>query len=302
MLTNFFTAILVIFNPLIFLMADNIEPLIESPILLERSMASALLLANPNFLPIRNWEVEEPDIKAKSAIVFDAEKNKVLYEKEIDRILPIASLTKIMTALIVLENIGLDEITTISKEAVSAYGETGNLVVKEKISIINLLHVLLMESSNDAAVALSEAVEQKTGKSFVGLMNEKVDKMGLTSTRFSDPSGFNSTNISTTNEIVKIVKHSFDQSIIWQILKTSEIDLSSDDGEIKHHWINTDELLNRLPNVIGGKTGYTTEAEGCLILAVEISSKKIVSVVLGAQERFLETEELIKWVERAYQW
>jgi len=302
MLIKFFTAILVIFNPFAFLMTNNIEPLIESPILLERSMASALLLANPNFLPIRNWEVEEPDIKAKSAIVFDAEKNKVLYEKEIDRILPIASLTKIMTALIVLENIELDEITTISKEAVGAYGEIGNLVVKEKISIINLLHVLLMESSNDAAVALDEAVEQKTGKSFVSLMNEKVDKMGLTSTRFSDPSGFNSTNISTANEIVKIVKHSFDQSIIWQILKTPEIDLFSDDGEIKHHWVNTDELLNRLPDVIGGKTGYTTEAEGCLILVVEISSKKIISVILGAKERFLETEELIKWVERAYQW
>ena len=302
MLIKFFTAILVIFNPFAFLMTNNIEPLIESPILLERSMASALLLANPNFLPIRNWEVEEPDIKAKSAIVFDAEKNKVLYEKEIDRILPIASLTKIMTALIVLENIELDEITTISKEAVGAYGEIGNLVVKEKISIVNLLHVLLMESSNDAAVALDEAVEQKTGKSFVSLMNEKVDKMGLTSTRFSDPSGFNSTNISTVNEIVEIVKHSFDQSIIWQILKTPEINLSSYNGEIKHHWVNTDELLNRLPNVIGGKTGYTTEAEGCLILVVEISSKKIISVILGAKERFLETEELIKWVERAYQW
>ena len=302
MLIKFFTAILVIFNPFAFLMTNNIEPLIESPILLERSMASALLLANPNFLPIRNWEVEEPDIKAKSAIVFDAEKNKVLYEKEIDRILPIASLTKIMTALIVLENIELDEITTISKEAVGAYGEIGNLVVKEKISIVNLLHVLLMESSNDAAIALAEAVEEKTNKSFVSLMNEKVDKMGLTSTRFSDPSGFNSTNISTVNEIVEIVKHSFDQSIIWQILKTPEIDLFSDDGEIKHHWVNTDELLNRLPDVIGGKTGYTTEAEGCLILVVEISSKKIISVILGAQERFLETEELINWVERAYQW
>jgi len=302
MLTKVFTAILVIFNPFAFLVTDNIEPLIESPILLEKSMASALLLANPNFLPIRNWEIEEPEIEAKSAIVFDIEKNKILYEKEIDRILPIASLTKIMTALIVLENIELDETIIISEKAVKAYGDAGDLIVKEKISIINLLHALLMESSNDAATALSEAVEQKTGRLFVSLMNEKVDKMGLTSTRFSDSSGFNSTNISTVNEIVKIVKHSFDQSIIWQILKTPEIDLYSDDGETKHHWVNTDELLNRLPDVIGGKTGYTTEAEGCLILVVEISSKKIISVILGAQERFLETEELINWVERAYQW
>ncbi len=128
------------------------------------------------------------------------EKNRVLYEKEVDRILPIASLTKLMTALIVLENIELDEITIISEEAVKAYGETGELVVKEKISIRNLLHALLMESSNDAAVALSEAVEQKTDRLFTSLMNEKVDQMKLTSTRFSDSSGFNSTNISTVRE------------------------------------------------------------------------------------------------------
>jgi len=153
--------------------------------------------------------------------------------KKIDRILPIASLTKIMTALIVLENIGLDEITIISEKAVKAYGERGGLIVKEKISIRNLLHTLLMESSNDAAIALAEAVEEKTGRLFISLMNEKVDQMGLVSTRFSDPSGFNSTNISTVREIIEIVKHSFNQEIIWQILKTTEIDLYSDDDKIK---------------------------------------------------------------------
>jgi len=302
MFTKIFTVILVVFNPLAFLVADNIETIVENPIIWENFVASALLSTNPNFLPIRDWEIEEPEIEAKSAIVFNMEKNRVLYEKEVDRILPIASLTKLMTALIVLENIELDEITIISEEAVKAYGETGELVVKEKISIRNLLHALLMESSNDAAVALSEAVEQKTDRLFTSLMNEKVDQMKLTSTRFSDSSGFNSTNISTVREIIEIVKHSFNQEIIWQILKTTEIDLYSDDDKIKHHWVNTDELLNQLPNVIGGKTGYTTEAQGCLILVVEISSEKIISVILGAQERFLETEKLIKWAERAYQW
>jgi len=302
MFTKIFTVILVVFNPLAFLVADNIETIVENPIIWENFAASALLSTNPNFLPIRDWEIEEPEIEAKSAIVFNMEKNRVLYEKEVDRILPIASLTKLMTALIVLENIELDEITIISEEAVKAYGETGELVVKEKISIRNLLHALLMESSNDAAVALSEAVEQKTDRLFTSLMNEKVDQMKLTSTRFSDSSGFNSTNISTVREIIEIVKHSFNQEIIWQILKTTEIDLYSDDDKIKHHWVNTDELLNQLPNVIGGKTGYTTEAQGCLILVVEISSEKIISVILGAQERFLETEKLIKWAERAYQW
>ena len=302
MFTKVFTIILVIFNPLVFLVADNIEPLVEDSIIWENSVASALLSTNPNFLPIRNWEIVEPEIEAKSAIVFNTEKDKILYEKEIDRILPIASLTKIMTALIVLENIGLDEITIISEKAVKAYGERGGLIVKEKISIRNLLHTLLMESSNDAAIALAEAVEEKTGRLFISLMNEKVDQMGLVSTRFSDPSGFNSTNISTVREIVEIVKYSFNQSIIWQILKTPEINLFSDGGETEHHWVNTDELLNQLPNVIGGKTGYTEKAGGCLALILKGPSENsyFINIILGSNDRFGEMEKIINWDKQIF--
>ena len=298
MLTKALATILVLFNPFAFLVADSIEPLIEKPISVIRwgeSLASAVLLTNPNFLPIRDWGVDEPEIEAKSSIVFNLEKNKILYQKEPDRILPIASLTKIMTALIVLENLELDEIITISEKAINTNGEMGNLVAKEEISVKNLLYALLMESSNDASVALAETVEQKINQNFVSLMNKKVDELELKSTRFSDSSGLNSTNISTVKELIELVKYSFNQPIIWEIMNTPEINLAG------HHWINTDELLNRLPNVIGGKTGYTLEAQGCLILVVEqSSSEKLISVVLGAQQRFLETEKLIEWVEKAY--
>ncbi len=301
MLVKVLTTILVLFNPLGFLVVDTVEPLTqESVVLIEewgKSLASSILSTNPNFLPIRDWEIGDPEIDAKAAIIYNLEKNKVLYQQESDRILPIASLTKIMTALIVLENLELEKTVIVSEKAIAVYGEMGNLMVEEEISVENLLYALLMESSNDAAVALAEAIEIKTNQNFVSLMNKKVDQLELTSTRFSDPSGLNPNNISTVEELVKLVKYSFNQPIIWQIMKTPEIDLGG------HHWINTDELLNRLPNVIGGKTGYTLEAQGCLILVVEQpSSEKLISVILGAQQRFLETEKLIKWVERAYQW
>ncbi|MFH1460803.1 MAG: hypothetical protein ABIF84_00035, partial [Patescibacteria group bacterium] len=201
------------------------------------------------------------------------------------------------------ENIDLEEIVVVSRKAVAAYGEQGKLRVDEKISVKNLLHALLMESSNDAAVALAEAVEQKTNKNFVELMNQKARQLGLIKTIFIDSSGYEPANVSTVREIAILVDDSFKEPIIWQILKTPTIDLFSADGKINHYWVNTDQLLNRLPNIIGGKTGYTEEAQGCLVIAFKRpEGGRLVSVVLGAQEKFLETEKLINWVEQAYRW
>jgi D-alanyl-D-alanine carboxypeptidase (penicillin-binding protein 5/6) len=267
------------------------------------SLVSSLWFNNPNFLPIRDWGIDEPEVEAKAALIFNNTKDKILYQKNINRVLPIASLTKLMTAIIVLENVALDEITTVSEEAIAGYGEMGDLVVNEKISVRNLLYALLMESSNDAAIALAQFVQEKTAKDFVELMSQKAEELKLENTRFTGPTGYEPSNVSTVNEIRQLVNYSFKYPFIWDILKTPTITLSSVDGKINHYWVNTDALLNRLPNIVGGKTGYTEEAEGCLVLAVEQPSDEIlITVVLGAKERFLQTEKLINWVQRAYQW
>ncbi len=310
MLTKVLTIILVLFNPFNFYMVNTIS-LVEEPINVvgekleqwNESLISSILSTNPNFLPIRDWGIEEIETDSKSAIVYNSHLGKILYQKEPDQILPIASLTKIVTAIVVLENLDLKDEVVISEKAVAAYGDNGNLIIDEKISVKSLLYALLMESSNDAAIALAETVEQKTGQLFVHLMNQKVGDLDLNSTRFSDPSGYNSTNISTAREILKLIEYSFNQPIIWQIMKTTDINLSSVDEKIQHHWVNTDELLNRLPNIVGGKTGYTQEAQGCLVIVIEQPENgRLISVILGAQERFLETEKLINWVQEAYKW
>ena len=284
---------------------------------LGKSFTSSLLSTNPNFIPIRDWNVIDLEIEAKSASIFKINsidstlakdfklKENILYEKNIDLILPIASITKLMTALIVLEKIdNLEESMIISENAIKAYGNQGELTINEKISVINTLYILLMESSNDAAVALSELVGNRYNVNFIDLMNMKAEELNLENTFFSDPSGYDAKNVSTIKDIVKLIKYSFSQPIIWQILKTPEIDLTSYDGKIRHHWVNTDKLLNRLPNIIGGKTGYTSEAQGCLVLVIkqDLNNEYLITVVLGAQERFLQTEKLIKWVNKAYQW
>ena len=183
MLIKFVTTIFILFNPFGFLFSQfgvdseqKASPLpaelpISTPLAADfnfspnSSLANAISSiiistareTNPNFLPIRNWSVNQPEIEAKAALIFEPEKNKILYQKNIEQVLPIASLTKLMTGLIILEEINLDQIVTVSKEAVGAYGDMGGLVINEKISVKNLLYALLMESSNDAAIALAEA-------------------------------------------------------------------------------------------------------------------------------------------------
>lgn len=327
MLIKSLITVLLFLNPFSFLLGQPIPLMSEDNVFTEekaqlnkwdQSLFSALWFANPNFLPIRDWNIIDPEIEAKAASIFmlnstnpfiverveffEGNKRNVLYQKNINQVLPIASLTKLMTALIVLENIDLEEIVVVSEEAIATYGDIGGLMVKEEISVKNLLHALLMESSNDAATALAEAVQQKTGKNFVDLMNQKAEKLRLKNTNFIDSSGYDSGNVSTIEDIAQLVEYSFSQSIIWEIMRTPAIDLSSSDGKINHHWVNTDELLNRLPNIIGGKTGYTEEAQGCLVLVIENNNKYLITIVLGAQERFLQTERLINWVQKAYRW
>jgi len=330
---KFLTTIFILFNPFGFLFGQlptptstsltsdfNFNPNLANAI--SSIIISAARETNPNFLPIRNWNVTQPEIEAKAALIFEPGKNRILYQKNIEQVLPIASLTKLMTGLVILEEINLDQIVTVSKEAVGAYGDMGGLVINENISVKNLLYALLMESSNDAAIALAEAfkdcpldtVLDSKEQSLVYLMNKKAEELGLENTHFVEPTGYSPDNLSTTLDLAKLVKYSLNQPVIWQIFKTISIDLPSADGTINHHFTNTNQLLNSLPMIIGGKTGYTNEAQGCMILVIEQdlnkirnyigqpSSEYLIIIVLGTQERFSETEKLINWVKEAYIW
>ncbi len=351
MLAKFLTTVFILLNPFGFLFsqsADQLElpnqlgteenqPIIQSlpeaasfninlPISSADALSSFIISAaqgtNPDFLPIRDWNIEEPEIEAEAAIIVESTKDKILYQKNINQVRPIASLTKLMTALIILENLDLEEIVAISQKAIAAYGDSGNLTVNEKISVRNLLYPLLMESSNDAAIALAEALEnsQKSDLggdkdlTFLELMNKKAEELGLTKTHFVEPSGYQAGNLSTALDLAELVKYTLNRPFLWQILGTAAIDLPPTDNSPGHHLINTNQLLSRWPNIIGGKTGYTEEAQGCLVLFIEQpldkminylnqdSSAQLIIIVLGAKDRFLETEKLINWVEQAYVW
>ena len=255
-------------------------------------------------LPSRIKGVADFKIEAKAALILDVGTDAVLYSKNSDQKMPIASLTKIMTALVVLENVDLNSVVTISKNAFDTDGRKDNLVVNEKIKAENLLKIMLIRSNNTAAVSLAEHSSGSV-EEFVKLMNQKAELLGLKNTKFSNPTGFDAEgNYSTAYDVAQLFDYVSDELLIWEILRTQKLSIDSLDGKIKHNLKNTNLLLGRLENITGGKTGLTDEAGQCLVLIIgdPIDNHQIVSIVLNAEDRFLETEKLGRWVFGSYRW
>lgn len=250
--------------------------------------------------PYRNWNVPELDLQAESGLALESSlngKDKILFNKNIYMKLPIASLTKLMTAVISLENYNLLQKIKISEDVISQEGETGLLSVDMKMTVNDLLYIMLIESDNHAAYALSEGMDKYD---FVRLMNEKARELGMESTFFTEPTGLSAKNVSTAEDLSKLAKH-----ILMNHPEISEISRLKE-YNLPNYGIlsSTDQLLGEVPDIVIGKTGFTLEAGGCLFLAVKSPEKSdyIIYAVLGAGDRFAEMKKIIEWVNQAYVW
>ncbi|MCK4520408.1 D-alanyl-D-alanine carboxypeptidase [Candidatus Parcubacteria bacterium] len=265
-------------------------------------------------------ESENLEISAKSAIsvwVGSQKRQKVLFQKNASEKLPIASLTKIMTAFITLKNYRPEQELIITKEAIQQEEEKGNLKQGEVLSVKNLLHIILIESSNDAAYALAEGKivgqEECIGEEkFVEMMNLKVKDLDLESTHFFNPTGVDedkpenfSKHYSTSQDLAKLSKYILNNyPEIFEISSKTSYEVFNVDGSL-HHFIpaNTNELLSDSEwqrKIIGSKTGWTPEAQGCLILVFKKGHGYMINVILGSEDRFEEMKKLINWVEKNY--
>lgn len=246
--------------------------------------------------------------KAAIAIFFDEKGNEtILYQKDIDKQLPIASLTKLMTAIIVVENYDLNQEVIVSQHAVETLEEVGRLRVGEKIKIRGLLELSLLVSSNDAATALAEVMGEKK---FIEKMNEKAKEIGLENTYFTDAHGLSPKSVSSARDLAILTEYSIlHYPEIWEILakKQSIIKGYEPSGEeIIHNANNTNTLLNE-DYVLGGKTGYTEEAGDTMILAMKSPGDVEGNVVLvllglGIAERIPRTKNLYDWVVWGWDW
>jgi len=255
------------------------------------------------------------DIQAKAVISLKVEggNEKNLFQKDADQILPIASLTKLMTAVVVLddpEDYNFDKIVNISKRSVDQDENLGNLSIGEKISVKNLLYTMLIESSNDAAFALSEVIGEEN---FIAKMNQKSIDLGLADTFFINPTGLdiddlddNETyfNFSTVRDLAKFSEYILNKyPQIWEISSKMSYEILDSAGQFHHLAVNKNGFLNLSPNfaTIGWKTGYTDTAGGCVVVILKNNEGKIlINVILGAASadaRVEEMKKLVNWLE-----
>ncbi len=267
-----------------------------------------ILAAQASQIILEKKLVENLQIEARAAIsvlIRPGETPKILFEKNKDKKLPVASLVKLMTAHLVLKNYNLSEEVKISSPAVLQPEEFGKLKVGQTLSVKDLLYPLLIESSNDAAFALAEVIGQKK---FVDLMNLEAERLGLENTYFANSTGLdpwgqnNAISYSTTEDLVKLTKYLLkEKPLIWEILSTAKINIYGQE------LINTNKLLNKIPGIIGGKTGETPRAGGCLLLVLPAPENQgyLINIILGSstsENRFEEMKKLIGWLNLAYNW
>lgn len=262
---------------------------------LPASVAQPIIQSITPEMVVAKDEETTPQINTKSAISIEFRRNgneKVLFEKDSDKEFPIASLAKLMTALVVMKRYDLKQEVVVSKTAMEQEGEQGDLKEGQFLSVENLLYIMLIESSNRAAYALSEVLGNDW---FSSLMNEEAKELGMLNTHFQDSSGLGSNTYSTTRDLAKLSKYLFlNYPLFLKIVSNKEFNLYLPNGTFHHKLVNTNELLGQ-DDVIAGKTGYTYGAQGCYMVIQQVGQDKyVVNIILGANDRLLEMQRLLK--------
>lgn len=274
-----------------------------------------------NNLPLRKINVPDLSLDAVSVLAWDYQRDWFLYSKNINEARPIASLTKLITAAVVLDHASMQEQAVISKIAIGKDGDSGRLAQNEVLSVRDLLAAALLESSNDAAYALSENVGKKfvtlddyslktasSSREFVRAMNRKLNELGLFESNFVDASGLDDVNsFSTASNLANFIKYLRANPAykpIWDILQLRKFQATLPNKNISHEFINNNPFFDEFKNVIGGKTGYTDLALGNMALVVKSPDNKseIIYLVLGSQDRFGDIRRLVNWTQEAWEW
>ncbi|MDX1535751.1 MAG: serine hydrolase [Candidatus Spechtbacterales bacterium] len=292
-----------------FLEDFNPEPaFLPRPVEITASL-SGFLRSNSSgaLLPARNWGVSFEDIEAETALALEVPSKRILYGKNVFESRPIASLSKLVVALVAIENMDINEEITVSNEAIRTEGNAGDLVTDEKFTLEKLLYALLLESSNDAAAAIEEHYNKNRDPGtpdFVSMMNKKVISMGLNDTVFEEPTGLSENNKSSAISVAEMLYATFENQTLRDIISTPTYTTTSLNRGINHYWINLNALLGVEEDVLGGKTGYTEEAGPSMatIAKTPQDNKYLVVVVLNADDRLEASRSLLNWTKKAYIW
>lgn len=279
-----------------------------------------LNLVGSGLVPKRKPNCKDLKLWAGSSVAIDVDSGIILHYDEGRKQTQIASLTKMMTAILAVEEIkDFNEVVTIKKEALNVPGTVvgcptsvfcnGNrMYAGEKVYAIDLLKAMLLNSANDAATALAIHISGSEEK-FVEKMNERVKEMGLIDTHFCTPSGLEIDGhenecYSSAYDIARIAAASLKHELIWETMKIAEGQFYSTDGKYMHQLKNTDLLLGNISNCLGGKTGFTPLAGKSLLMGSTDPSGKhrVITVLLSDERRWEDMRTLLDWVYNNYEW
>jgi serine-type D-Ala-D-Ala carboxypeptidase (penicillin-binding protein 5/6) len=244
---------------------------------------------------------QRPEVTASSYVIMDAKSGQLLLAQQPHAKRNPASLTKMLTALIVVEHtVDLDQMVTVPDEATQVDPTKMGLRSGEQISVRNLLKGMLVSSANDAAFSLAIWMSGSV-PAFVQLMNQKALVLGMADTTFTNPVGFDEVgHVSSAYDIALVSWHIMQKPLLCEIVNTAEEDITGTAGRtIWHHIISTNKLLGT-GGVVGIKTGMTQEAGETLSLDIEQDDHEWIVVLLGSQDRFGDGEILRDWVVNRY--
>ncbi len=254
-------------------------------------------------------ETKEPKVYAQGAVLMDFKTGRVLWQKNMNEELPMASTTKIMTAILALESGMLDDVTVASKKASSAPQVKMGIKEGEKHRLYDLLYPLMLMSANDAAVVIAEHIGGSV-EGFAQMMNEKAKEIGALNTEFVTPNGLDKGNHhSTAYDMALITRYALNNADFVEIINTPSITIPLKNSDEKSYTFNNkNRLLKEYEGAIGVKTGFTGKAGNCFVGAAERDGMELISVVLasgwgnaGKERKWSDTKNILDYGFENYQ-
>ncbi|USB35043.1 D-alanyl-D-alanine carboxypeptidase family protein [Paenibacillus sp. YPG26] len=231
--------------------------------------------------PSKPDPVHGPVTHARAASLIDVTSGRIIYSVKGDQILPIASLTKIMTAIVAIEHGRLNDMVKVGKNAFAKEGSSLYLKLGEQMTLNNLLYGLMLRSGNDAASAIAEHVGGSE-EGFVYLMNEKARQLGLAHSHFSNPHGLDTqAHYSSANDLAKLTAYALHNPVFREIVRTKVKTAPNPNDPWEYKWANKNKMLRLYDGADGVKTGYTKIARRCLVSSATRSGQQLAVVTLN---------------------
>jgi D-alanyl-D-alanine endopeptidase (penicillin-binding protein 7) len=248
-------------------------------------------------IPERDWKILDPEVSSQAVIIQSLDDNFPFFRHNTSKAWPMASLTKLISAVITMEKIGLEKKITITPEVMATNGEAGNLRDGEIYTARDLLKIMLLMSSNRAAAALEYSVGPDE---FVKMMMDKIRSLNMTQTVVYDASGLNDSNQSTASDILILLKYILENvPEILNYTRLSSLPVQPVNSERSHTVTNIDPLSSRT-DFLGGKTGTSDAAKQNLAAVLSFKNRRLAIIILGSPNRFGETDKLLAWIQKAY--